>query len=238
MSEFLDNLRTKAAEIYGKDGYLIERGGNWGSSIVPPNYQIPKLLKCSLLRNVPKNFSPSDDGLTYTAPGGDYYKAIPNPGYPLSINVGGETIPLSYIDKNLARYGYSERYGYQAVGRIRNGKFEQYDPQEYANRPQPEILGRNSADCYSLQEELEKRGLRATVTEIGQGKGGHYYRLEYEKDDAPRIAYEIVGQYAADAYGSESVVLKEAEALDPIDEQDTGYMYRLITGRKIWEEGE
>lgn len=73
-----------------------------------------------------------------------------------------------------------------------------------------QIIGKNSLDCRTFAEALDKLGIRYTQTDLGHFGAENYSRYEYQRDGKEhRIAYEATGWYAGDAYEANSIVMHE-----------------------------
>ena len=85
-------------------------------------------------------------------------------------------------------------------------------------------LGKTVLDCNEYDTILKKAGYKVQTTEIQDGQISIYEHI-YEKDGIKRYAYERLGQYACDAYGSTTLVFldqltpKEVESIDWFGEE-------------------
>lgn len=70
------------------------------------------------------------------------------------------------------------------------------------------FLGKTILDCNEYDTVLKKAGYDVQTTVIQEGQVSFYEHI-YEKDGKKRYAYERLGQYACDAYGSTTFVYLE-----------------------------
>lgn len=67
------------------------------------------------------------------------------------------------------------------------------------------FLGKTVLDCDEYDALLKKSGYAVKTTLIEEGQISIFEHI-YEKDGVKRYAYERLGQYACDAYGSITLV--------------------------------
>ena len=216
--EFFPVMKAAAAEKYGDDNYLLEMRDDDGTGAIYP----PTHTRVSPAEQNPEFFrvetwTRQDDGFRC---GHHIWRAIPNPGWPLTIDFEGRAYALTeVIGEKDAWYGEVEgRFDIRA--RQTASGLDVWNPVVLAARPFPAILGRNFLEERTLADALAKEGVSAKVTELGD----NISRVEYTWQGQPRVAYETVGA-GADSWMSKSVVLAEPVVQD---ERELDWVRRLV----------
>lgn len=220
--EFFPVLKAAAEARFGGGNYLLEMRDDDGTgAIYPPTHT----------RTSPADVEPGwwrdelwwrqQDDCCFRC-GHLVWRAIANPGWPLTIDFEGRAYALTeVIGERDAWYGEVEgRFDIRA--RLTDDGLDVWDPDVLAARPFPAILGRNFLEERTLADALAKEGIAAKMTQLGYDLS----RLEYDLPDGThRVAYESVAG-GIDSWMSMSVVLAEPVVQD---ERNLDWVRRLVS---------